>query len=310
MESSARTGSAPSGDQWRISAAGHEAVLVEVGGGLREYQCQGVPVVDGYAEDAIAPYGAGHILAPWPNRIRDGRYTFDGQDHQLPLTEPARHNAIHGLVNWVPWIRTEHTVDSVCLDYRLAPRPGYPWPLAMRTQWSVGSNGLRADHVVTNLGATTAPFGFGVHPYVRIPGVTLDDTTLTMPAQSRVLVDARLLPIGMAKVTGGPFDFAAGRRIGGAELDTAYGDLIPVDGEAAGSEVVLSGGGRSITVWADAHFRWWQLFTSDPLPDERRRRAIAVEPMTCPPDAFRSRRDLIELAPGETWRASWGIRPS
>jgi aldose 1-epimerase len=297
---------APSGHQWRIAAAGHEAVLVEVGGGIREYAWQGVPVLDGYPEDAIAPHSAGHILAPWPNRIRDGQYTFGGRQHQLPLTEPARHNAMHGLVNWAPWDCAAHTEDSVTLTCRLPPRPGYPWPLDMRTTWTVGEAGLTATHEITNAGSEPAPFGLGAHPYVRIAGVDVDDITLTVPAQSRLLTDSRLLPIGAAKVTGGPLDFVDGRRLGAIELDTAFGDLTAVEG----SEVRLSGGGREVVIWADGAFRWWQVFTGDSLSGERRRRSIAVEPMTCPPDAFRSHRDLIELAPGQVWRASWGIRPS
>ena len=69
----------PSGAQWTIAADGHEATIVEVGGGLRDYRAGGTEVLYGFAEDEICPGSAGQILAPWPNRIRDGQYTFDGQ---------------------------------------------------------------------------------------------------------------------------------------------------------------------------------------------------------------------------------------
>src|SRR5262249_32215284 len=159
-------------------------------------------VVAGYAEHERAVGGAGHVLAPWPNRIRDGQYTFDGEHLQLSLTEPERHNAIHGLVNWARWHAVDATGDSVTLAHDLVPQPGYPWPLRLQTTWSVSSAGLRAEHVVTNTAAARAPFGLATHPYVLVPGVPVDELTLRVPAQSHVLVDMRLLPIGAARVAG------------------------------------------------------------------------------------------------------------
>lgn len=295
-----------SGQQWHIAADGHEATVVAVGGGLRTYRWAGTDLVAGYAEDEMAPHSAGAILAPWPNRIRDGQYAFGNRDHQLPLTEPTRHNAIHGLVSWVAWSCETADDAEVALTYALPPRPGYPWPLRLRTRWSVGPAGLRADHEVTNVGTEAAPFGLGAHPYLRL-GVPVDDIELTVPAASRLLVDGRFLPIGAAKVAGTAFDFTTPKPVGPVELDTAFGDL---DRDDTGrSTVVLTGGALRLSVWADSSFRWWQLYSGDNLPTEERRRSLAVEPMTCPPDAFRSHRDLIELAAGQTWKASWGITP-
>jgi aldose 1-epimerase len=299
-------GSGPSGEQWTVKSGEHEATVVEVGGGLRTYRVGGVDVVDGFGEHEIAPASHGQILAPWPNRIRDGRYTFDGETRQLALTEPPRHNAIHGLVNWSRWHRVDSAEDRVTLEYELPPLPAYPWGLLLRTVWSVGPAGLRAEHEVTNLAATPCPFGFSVHPYLVVPGVPVDELSVQVPARSRLLVDGRLLPIGAARVAGTEFDFTEPRKVGGAVLDMAFGDVVrePDGGSAV---TLVAGDGHGVKLWADAAFGWWQLFTSDTLPGERHRRAIAVEPMTCPPDAFRSGRDLIILGPSETWRGSWGI---
>jgi aldose 1-epimerase len=298
----------PSGEQWEIAAAGHRAVVVEVGGGLREYAVDGTDVVDGYAADEVCPGCAGQVLTPWPNRIRDGRYTFAEQSYQLSLSEPVLHNAIHGLVRWVRWHPVEVAADAVTIEYDLAARPGYPWPLRLRTRWSVGADGLRADHQATNRGGQPAPFGLGVHPYLVIRGVEVDDLVLTLPTQQRLLVDGRLLPMGAAKVTGGPFDFTEARRIGTARLDTAFGD-VTLDRAGRARAVLASPDGRQTReVWADDQFGWWQVFTGDTLHGERLRRSVAMEPMTCPPDAFRSGRDVITIAPGDTWRGSWGIR--
>jgi aldose 1-epimerase len=298
---------APSGTQWTIESGGQRAVVVEVGGCLREYSVDGAAVVFGYGLAEMCPASAGKVLAPWPNRIRDGRYSFAGEVHQLPLTEPERHNAIHGLVNWVRWRRVEGTGDSVTVEYDLAPQPGYRWPLVLRTTWSVGPDGLTASHSATNAGSEPCPFGLATHPYVRVPGVKIDELSLRVPGRSRLLVDGRMLPIGAAKVAAGEYDFTEPRAIGGLALDTAFGEL---DRDEAGrSAVTLTApDGRGVQVWADSQFNWWQVFTGDTLPPARYRQAVAVEPMTCPPDAFRSGRDVIVIEPGQSWHGSWGIR--
>jgi aldose 1-epimerase len=301
-------GAIASGEQWTIKSGDHEASLVEVGGGLRSYRVAGADLVYGFSENEICPFSAGQILTPWPNRIRDGRYTFNGESHQLALTEPLKHNAIHGLVNWSRW-RVVRTGDDVLgLEYEVPAQPGYPWALRLRADWSVGPAGLRGDIEVTNLAATPCPFGYAVHPYLHVPGVPVNEMILRVPARNRLLVDGRLLPIGAARVAGTEFDYVEGRRIGSAILDTAFGDLIR-DEDGSTAVTLSSVDGRGVRIWADAEFGWWQVFTSDTLPSDRLRRSVAIEPMTCPPDAFRSGRDLIALDPGQTWRAAWGIAP-
>jgi aldose 1-epimerase len=299
--------SPPSGTQWQIGSGPHEAVVVEVGGGLRAYRVDGRDVLDGYGVDEISPGSAGQLLAPWPNRIRDGRYTFAGEAHQLGLSEPAYHNAAHGLVRWMPWRAVSVADGEVTLECHLPAQPGYPWTLRLTTTWSVGPDGLRAEHTATNLSGGPCPFGFGAHPYVRVPGVPVEALRLEVPARSRLLVDARLLPIGLTRLAGGEYDFGTAREIGDTVLDTAYGEV-----PAGGSSVKLStvDDRCAVSVWADGAFHWWQVYTGDTLPAPRTRRSVAVEPMTCPPDAFASGRDVVTLEPGQTWRGAWGITPS
>ncbi|WP_412540661.1 aldose 1-epimerase family protein [Longispora sp. K20-0274] len=292
--------------EWSIAAGDQRAVVTEVGGGLRSYSAGGVDLVDGYPADGLCPFAAGQVLAPWPNRVRDGRYTFAGVPRQLPLSEPDWHNAIHGLVNWVGWRAVEVADDAVTVEYELPPSPGYPFRLLLRTRWSVGPDGLRAEHHATNTGTGPAPFGLGAHPYLRIDGVPIDDVVLRLSMRSRLLTDSRLLPIGAARVDGTDYDYTAGRRLGDTRLDTTFG--LPTrdeDGRITG--VLTAPDGRSVMLWADQSFRWLQLYTADGLPDGRHRRSVAVEPMTCPPDALRSGRDLVTLQPGEQWRGTWGI---
>ena len=309
-ERSERVGrQALSGAQWTIEADGQRAVLVEVGGGIRTYTAGGHEIIDGFGTDEIAPACHGQILAPWPNRIRDGQYTFEDEAQQLALTEPDKNTAIHGLVNWSRWHLVAEEPGSVTLEFHLPAQVGYPWSLLLQTRWSVGPDGLRADHEVTNTSDRNAPFGFSVHPYFQLTDTAVEDIELRIPARSRVLADSRLLPIGAVKIAGSEYDYAEPRRIGEAVLDTTFGDVV-ADADGGSSVILAAPSGQSISVWADGTFRWWQAFTSDTLSGERHRRSVAIEPMTCPPDAFRSGRDLTVLAPGDTWRASWGVRPS
>ncbi len=297
---------APSGTQWQLRSGSLAVVVVEVGGGLRSFTVGEQEILDGYAEDELAPACAGQVLLPWPNRIRDGKYSFNGADHQLALSEPPLHNAIHGLVRWLPWTATALAEDSVTVECTLAAQGGYPWSLHASTTWTLAPDGLSVSHSATNLSDSPAPFGMGVHPYFVLPGTPIEQTVVGLPCRNRLLVDGRLLPIGAAKVAGGEYDFTTPRRLGDQELDTAFGDV--PDG---GSTVTLStvDGGSSIEVWADGQFHWWQVFTGQTLPQPRYRRAIAVEPMTCPPDAYHSGRDLVTLKPGDTWTGTWGVRP-
>jgi aldose 1-epimerase len=296
---------APSGHQWTIASGDHQAVIVEVGGGVRAYRYQGRDYLDGYTDREMAPFAAGQVLVPWPNRIRDGRYTAHGLQQSLPLTEPDLHNASHGLARWLLWQLDEATSGGVRLSCRIPAQPGYPWTLQLGTRWAVDAEGLSATHTATNLSDTPAPFGAGAHPYVRLPDTAVEDVVLTVPARSRLAVDDRLLPTESVPVAGTPFDYTTARPIGDAVLDTTFGDLIDGDGvELAGPH-----GGPGVQVWADDAYAYWQVFTADSLPGERHRRAVAVEPMTCPPDAFRSGVGVTMLDPGETWRGSWGITP-
>jgi aldose 1-epimerase len=299
---------AKSGTQWSIEADGQRAVVVEVGGVLRHYSVGDTEVLDGFSAEEISPASAGQILAPWPNRIRDGHYTFDGQNQQLPLTEPARHNAIHGLVNWARWSAVEQSADAVTLEVEVPAQIGYPWWLRLRTRWSVSADGLRCDQEVVNLSGVNAPWGYSVHPYLQLPGVAVDDILLHVPGQTRIVADARLLPIGAVKVAGTDYDYTAPRRIGIQILDTTFGEI---EHDADGiTQVTIAdpGSDAKVTVWADDKFKYWQVFSGDTLHGERFRRSVAIEPMTCPPDAFRTGRDLVVLEPGATWTASWGIR--
>lgn len=300
----------PSGEQWRITHGEWSAVVVEVGGGLRELTRGQASVIHGYGEHEASNSGRGQTLVPWPNRIADGTYTFGGSERQLALTEPARHNASHGLVSWMRWQVREASPNRIVVGALLPPQPGWDWTLDVATEYTLDDDGLRVVPTVTNLGRDAAPFGYGAHPYLTAGETRVDSAALQVPARSRLVVDPdRLLPNPKAEPipVEAAIDFRSSRMLGETELDVAFTDLIP---DADGCwRVRLQHGQRESVLWADAEvFPWVQVFTGDPLPPSLSRvSGVAVEPMTCPARAFETGRDLVILQPGATWTGPWGI---
>ena len=115
----------PSGEQFELRHGAQRVTVVEIGGGIREWK----GVLDGYPLDEMAKSARGAVLAPWPNRLEDGRYEFDGVTYQVPLDEPPQ--AMHGLVRWTSWRPVAVAKASVELEYLLHPSPGYPFALRL-----------------------------------------------------------------------------------------------------------------------------------------------------------------------------------
>jgi aldose 1-epimerase len=300
----------PTGAQHEIAFGDQRAVITEVGATLRSYEAGGAAVIDGFGADESSAAGRGQVLAPWPNRLEDGTYSFGGVDAGAALDEPERRNAIHGLLRWRPWtldIRTDEAVSLRCL---LHPQPGYPWSVDVGVRYSLGPGGLVVDADATNRSDATAPFGMGFHPYVTVGTGRIDDAHLTVPAGEHLAADDRGLPTGRHAVIGSELDFMAARPLGSTRLDTAFTSLARDPDDRATAILVRPDGGRMVRVWVDSAFPYLMVYTGDTLePAERRRGGIAIEPMTCPPNAFRTGDDLIELEPGATWSGSWGISP-
>ncbi len=296
---------APSGDQFEIAAAGYAAVVTESGAALRLLSHRDRALVDGFADDQMSSGGRGQLLMPWPNRIRDGRYTFGGRELQLGLTDPARGNASHGLARWAPWTVEEHTATSVSLVHRVMAQTGYPWTLDLHVLYDLSADGLVVTQTATNLSPKAAPYASGAHPYLAV-GDAIEDLELQVPARSRLLVDERQLPTGTEPVTGA-HDFTRPRRIGDMVLDDGFGSLVRADGRASVT-LVDPATSRGVALWVDEHHHWLQVFTP---PAVGARPGIAVEPMTAPADAYNSGTDLVTLAPageaGDELSVSWGI---
>lgn len=299
---------APSGEQFHISSGSHRATIVEVGGGIREYTVADRDVFEPYPLEAMCDGAHGAPLIPWPNRLADGAYSFDGVDYQVALTEPAKHNAIHGFLRWRNWQAIEHEPDRVLMATRLNPLKGYPFLLDVQIEYIVSEAGLTVTTTATNRGESACPYGSGQHPYLS-PGTGLiDECAVQLNAANWIdTANDRQLPTGINPTHGTPMDFNTGKALGDQQLDFPFCDLVRDPNQRAWAFLTATDGSR-VEFWADSTYEIIELYTGDTLNPERQRRGLGTEPMTCPPNAFQTSADLRRLNPGEKLTSSWGAR--
>ncbi|SDY24064.1 Acetyl esterase/lipase [Modestobacter sp. DSM 44400] len=273
------------------------------GGGLRRLVVGGWDVLDGYPAGTVPAGRRGGVLLPWPNRLRAGRWRWADRDLQLDVVSPESPNAIHGLVSAQPWSLLASSQDGVTVGTLVEPRSGYPFRLAAAVDYRLAPEQLTVTVRVRNAGDADAPFGVGMHPYLHVGAAEeggLADAELTVPARTALDVDGGL-PVGTRRA----FDGAVG-RIGDRELDDPVTDLVRDDDGWA--RVRLRGPAGALELAVDGSWPWLQVYSGDTLPSGQRRRSLAVEPMTCPPNALANEVDLVVLTPGETWSGTWTLR--
>jgi aldose 1-epimerase len=297
-----------SGEQFGIAAGDHEATIVEVGGAIREYRVAGRDVLDPFPIDAMSDGGHGAVLIPWPNRLEDGKYEFDGEQRQVDLSEPDKRNAIHGLLRWRSWRAAEREEHRVLMAATLMPMPGYPNRLECSVEYALDADaGLTVTTTIENAGGGPCPAGTGQHPYLSAgQGAKVDDCEVRLRAATRIDTDdERQLPKGRVPVAGSEYDFNEPRRIGALEVDYAYCDL-ERDGDGRAWTTLRGPDGATAGLWVDESYPYVELYTGDTLAPDRRRLALGCEPMSCPPNALRSGIDVARLGPGERLLCRWG----
>jgi len=305
---SVMTPAALTGAQYEIAGGDYLAVVTELGAGLRALRHRDRPLITAYNADELPPGAAGQLLLPWPNRIDGGRYRMAGTEYQLDLSEPVAGNAIHGLTRWSSWSLARHAPDAVALHLALLGRTGYPFRLDLTVEYQLsGDAGLMVSVTAHNAGARPAPYGTGSHPYLTAGAPAVDGCELTLPVSQWLAADQRGIPSGPPSgVAGTQFDFRTARQIGTVMLDHAFTGLERDEAGLAWARLTSDGTGTAL--WAGPGYRWLQVFTGDTLGPGHRRRAVAIEPMTCPPNAFATGTDLLTLEPGETVTHRWGIQ--
>lgn len=299
-----------SGRQVDLEHGAYTASIASVGASLRFLRHDGRDLVVPFDAEEVRPAFRGAVLVPWPNRVVDGRYTFAGVDHRLALTEPARGHALHGLAAWADWELIASSSSSATFRCIIEAQDGYPFRVQVSTTYRLDDNGLRTEVEAVNLGDVDAPYGTGPHPYLVAGDGHVDDWTLELPASEVLTVTPdRLIPVSLEPVDTADtehFDFRSPRTIGDTFIDHAYTSLErDADGRVSVRVTAPSGSGV-VMHWADG-LPWVQVHTADQPVAELNRLGLAVEPMTCPPDAFSTGTDLVVLVPNTPHRVSWTI---
>ena len=307
---------APTGEQFTLALENgtthSRAIITEVAGSLRVLEVDGVEIIDPYSVESTPPYGSGIVLAPWPNRIRDGAWVHGGVTRQLDITEVEKNNAIHGLLRTRPYRVAEHSAHAITLEATIYPQHGYPFIVETTVQYELVPDGIVVTHRFTNASDVAVPVAVGAHPFFRVGDTPIGELTLVLNATTRFVVDDRLNPSDEVTVEGTGFDLRAGKRVGDLDLDTAFGGVRHgTDGIAR--HRLSAPDGRYTEVWQDADFGFVQAFTPHTFPRPTSEnphalgQAVAIEPMTAPPDAFNSGKGLRWLEPGRQWSGSWGV---
>ena len=291
-------------DVCRIGLGGQEAAITPVGAALCAYRVDGRDAVVPFEPGTVPPAFNGAVLAPWPNRLRDGAYEWDGVRQQLPVTEPDRMTALHGLACWQRWGVLSSDASSVTLRLDLPAQPGWPHLLRLDACYSLSDAGLAVTVTAANLGTTSLPYGIGFHPWLSTGGASLDACALQLDAATHVVADDRLLP-RRAEPVAGAYDLRRPTSLAGLDLDDAWTDA-STDASGRSWGRLARPDGSCVSVWMEVPLSCWQVCTGDHI-DGFERAGVAVEPMTCLADAFNTRERLVHLAPGACHSVCWGI---
>jgi len=290
----------PTGIQVALRRGDVTAQIAQVGASLRALRIGDVDLITPYALDIPTPGCSGVVLAPWPNRVRDGVWDDDGTTRRLAITEPKFGNASHGLLRFTAY-EIAQAEESVTLSATIVPQTGYPYLIDTSVTYTLTDDGVEVTHTLTNRSSTAAPVALGTHPYVTIGDVDPHDLVLRVPASTAFDTDERMLPTGTRPVDSALRD---GVRIGDIALDTGFADLArDADGRVRHS--LTAPDGRRLTLWQGEGFDYVQVYTATNYPGHAL--AVAIEPMTAPADALNSGRGIRRLAPEEAWTLSWGI---
>ncbi|MET0844518.1 MAG: hypothetical protein ABWY23_11750, partial [Mycetocola sp.] len=203
-----------------------QATITQVAAGIRRLSVHGIDIVPPYDAGRKRPWGSGIILVPWPNRIRDGRWSLDGETQQLAITEPAKNNAIHGLLRFSPYSVAARTESTLRLEAKVFPQNGYPFLLDTAVTYRLVDAGVEVTHTITNQSDAAAPVAIGAHPFFTIGDVEPEDLTVTVNVSTHFEVDERLLPTAELPVDGTPFDLRGGVLLADLSLDAGFGGAV------------------------------------------------------------------------------------
>lgn len=311
----------PTADTEILLQDGPQRALVSPwGASLRRYyevdaQGRETDIVWGYSGAAQKQGGQGDALIPFPGRVADGRYAFEGETFQLERNDKEGPNAIHGFVRSLPWRIVEQEASRVRFEVDLAAEAyaakGYPFSLACALLYAVGADGLSCTFEVRNIGQKAAPVGVGFHPYLTVGVNPIDKCEVVIPAAAYLEFNERLVPTGrLHAVDGSEWDCRRSRQIGRRRFNHCYLQLDRGSNGLATATLRQPRQGRRIDVTMDRAFSAIVVYTGDAIPGAARQ-AVAIEPMTCASDAFNHPDwGLRRLVPTDLFSGSYTIRHS
>jgi aldose 1-epimerase len=277
-----------------LSHQSERALVSNFGASLREYyllQADGkqLPFLWGYRGASNKEGGQGDVLAPFPGRLRNGRYRFGSQSFQIEINDKSGPNAIHGFLRNVLWKIEEQTENRAVFSFRIEPSsfPGYPFSLTFQIAYSLTASGLETTYNIQNHSNTPAPAGIGFHPYFTVGNSLIDETLLQIPASKLFEFDSGLLPTGgIQEVSSTGVDFRAMRQVGPCQIDHCFTNMIRDERGYARAIIENRSDLRRIVITMDRTFDFLVVYTGDQLSFKSRRKTIAIEPLTCATDAF------------------------
>jgi len=283
------------------------AEIDTVAAALRSLSVGGEALTEPRTGAGLPPFCNGIVLAPWPNRVAHARWSLDGAEQQLDITEPARGGALHGLLEFTDYQVIAQQDDLAELAAAIAPQHGWPFAMDTAVRYRLDDDGVTVTHTVQNRSDRRAPWAVGTHPFLRVGGHDVAELTLRVAADRFFPVDHALNPTGPAIPVDDDTDLRTPRRVGELRLDTAYGAVTHGIGHETAR--LTAPDGATTTLWQEPAWGYVQVFTTPEFPrSEGLGTAVAVEPMTAPPDALNSGEGLIWLEPDERWEGSWGLR--
>jgi len=289
------------------SGGGATAVISRRAAALRSLTVGGVDIVEPTANTDPPPGLAGATLVPWPNRVEGARWNLDGEEQLLEVTEPEFGHANHGLLLDVDYDVTVVSEHEIELRAVVKDRPGYPFVLEVCVRYVLDESGITASYKVRNLSEGSAPFALGAHPYLRIGAETVAALKLTIAASRALDLDGGHIPRGEFDVADTAWDLRAGVIVEHIVPNATYGRLGLEESEVV--HRLTSVDGRCVELRAHPKFGWVQIYVSRAFTgDNGPRTAIAIEPMTAPPNALRTGEGIVWLENGVDWEADWSLR--
>ncbi|HCL5252704.1 TPA: aldose-1-epimerase [Salmonella enterica] len=282
-----------------LTAGDYRAQIVTVGAGLAGLTYQGRHLVIPHNPEEMPMAHLGKVLIPWPNRIANGCYQHNGHEYQLPINEHASKASIHGFLAWRNWQVSELTTTKVSLTAFLPPSYGYPFALISQVIYSLhGESGLSVEIISKNIGNEPAPYGAGIHPYLTCNLAPVDGYMLQLPAKQVFAVDAQSNPTHLHAVDELGLNYINQRILGDKRIDHTF----KTDSDEW--EMHITDPQQALSVSLRSDQPWLQIYSGEKL----HRKGIAVEPMSCPPNAFNSGIDLLLLSPEQQHRLFFNIR--